>query len=345
MPTIQLRSPYLLFLGDERRPTYAKTARGLVDWRPELCLGQLRLTDETLDLGLADMSVAEAVDAGAGSLIIGTALVGGGISGDWIEILGDAARRGLDVVAGLHTPLSGIPALVDAAAEGGGRLVDIRQAPAGLKVATGERRSGKRLLTVGTDCALGKKYTALQLECDMRRRGFTVDFRASGQTGIMIAGQGIPIDCVVGDFIAGAAEALSPANDPDHWDLIEGQGSLYHPGYAAVSLGLLLGSQPDVFVVCHEAGRHDIEGWPGFALPALGALITRTTDLGRLTNPSIRCLGISVNTRPLPEAERLPYLEALSREHGLPCIDPLLTGTDALIDALDKDQSQSRNHP
>jgi uncharacterized NAD-dependent epimerase/dehydratase family protein len=149
----------------------------------------------------------------------------------------------------------------------------------------------------------------------------------------------------VGDFIAGAAEALSPANDPDHWDVIEGQGSLYHPGYAAVSHGLLLGSQPDAFVVCHEAGRREIEGWPGFALPAIDELIARTVDLGRLTNPSIRCVGISVNTQPLPEAERLAFLDALSREHGLPCVDPLLTGTDALVDALAEGTGRTGTRP
>ncbi|MEE4279362.1 MAG: DUF1611 domain-containing protein [Halieaceae bacterium] len=334
MQNVEIRAPYLLFVGDEARPTYAKTAQGLVDWRRECCAGQLRLSNSALDLGLPDMDIASACDAGVGSLLIGTALVGGSLPEAWIDSLCAAARTGIDVVAGLHAPLASIPSLVDAASAGGARLIDVRKAPAGLPVGTGRRRPGKRLLTVGTDCALGKKYTALALERYMRERGLKVDFRATGQTGIMIAGSGIPIDAVVADFISGAAEALSPANDDDHWDVIEGQGSLFHPGYAAVSHGLLLGSQPDAFVVCHAAGRTEIEGWPGFALPDIAELIERTLDLGRLTNPAIRCIGISVNTMNLAATQRDAYLAQVGERHGLPCVDPMLTGTGALIDEL-----------
>jgi uncharacterized NAD-dependent epimerase/dehydratase family protein len=332
--TISLRRPYLLFLGDETRETYAKTAKGLVDWRPEACAGQLRLNADALDLGLPDLDLDAAARDGVGSLIVGTALVGGGVPASWTATLCQAAERGLDVVAGLHLRLADIPDLVQAAARGGARLVDVRTPPANLPVGSGAKRSGKRLLTVGTDCALGKKYTALQLETDMRAAGFDVQFRASGQTGIMIAGEGIPIDCVVADFVSGAAEALSPANDPEHWDVIEGQGAIFHPGYAAVSHGLLIGSQPDAFVVCHAAGRTHVEGWDGFPLPGIGEVIERTTDLGRLTNPHITCVGISVNTTGLGEPERATYLQALSERHGLPCIDPLRDGTGAIVAKL-----------
>jgi uncharacterized NAD-dependent epimerase/dehydratase family protein len=335
MQQIELRTPYLLFVGDESRPTYAKTAQGLLDWRGQLCTGQLRLSDSALDLGLPELDIRSAASTGIGSVIIGTALVGGSIPESWINPLCEAARAGMDVVAGLHTPLASIPSLVSAASEGEARLVDVRSAPAGLPVGNGRPRSGKRLLTVGTDCALGKKYTALALERDMRESGMKVDFRASGQTGIMIAGSGVPIDCVVADFISGAAEVLSPANDNDHWDVIEGQGSLFHPGYAAVSHGLLLGSQPDVFVVCHAAGRREIEGWPGFSLPTIGELIERTVNLGRLTNPDIRCVGISVNTRDLAASEIDAYLAGLADTYGLPCVDPVRHGTHALIDELE----------
>mgnify|MGYP003564587994 FL=1 len=334
MQRIELRPPYLLFVGDEARVTYAKTGRGIVDWRRQHCAGQLRLTAEACDLGLTDMTVAEAAGAGVGSLVIGTALVGGSIPSAWIATLTEAARVGIDIVAGLHSRLASIPGLVAAAAEGGARLVDVRVPPTDLPVGSGRKRTGMRLLTVGTDCALGKKYTALQLERDLRTAGLAADFRASGQTGIMIAGEGVPIDCVVADFISGAAEVLSPDNEPDHWDVIEGQGSIFHPGYAAVSHGLLIGSQPDAFVVCHAAGREQIEGWPQVPVPSIGDVIERTIQIGTLTNPGIRCAGISVNTSTLPESERREYLARLGRRYSLPAVDPLLTGTAAIIDNL-----------
>lgn len=334
MLSIRLRQPYLLFLGDESRATYAKTARGLADWCPEACAGQLRLSDEALDLGLPDMDLDAAVRAGVGSLIVGTALVGGGVPSSWIATLCRAAAHGLDVVAGLHLRLADIAELAEAAKRGGAALVDVRSAPKNLPVASGAKRSGKRLLTVGTDCALGKKYTALQLTRDMRAAGLDAQFRASGQTGIMIAGEGIPIDCVVADFVSGAAEALSPANAPHHWDVIEGQGAIFHPGYAAVSHGLLVGSQPDAFVVCHAAGRTHIEGWPQFPLPSIGEVMERTLAIGRLTNPAITCAGISVNTQALPEDKRDAYLGVLGERYGVPSVDPLRRGTSEIVAQL-----------
>lgn len=329
--TVQLRPPYLIFLGDETRKTYGKTGQGIADWRRELCLGQLRLTPETLDVGLPDLSVEEAIAAGAGSLIIGTALVGGSISTAWIDTLCRAARGGMDIVAGLHSRLDRIPELLAAAGDGGVQLIDVRTPPTDLPVGNGKKRRGRRLLTVGTDCALGKKYTALQLERDLRERGINASFRASGQTGIMIAGSGVPIDCVVADFISGAAEILSPENTDDHWDIIEGQGAIFHPGYAAVTHGLLIGSQPDVFVVCHEAHRVSVSGWPHIPLPTIGEVIERTVAIGRLTNPAIRCVGISVNTSTLPDGERAGYLQGLSDRYGLPCVDPMAGGTMELL--------------
>lgn len=334
MMTIALRAPYLIFIGNESRRSYAKTGQGIVDWRRALCAGQLRFDANPLDLGLPDMTPQMAADAGVGSLIIGTALVGGAVPPDWVDTLCSAARLGMDIVAGLHSRLDTIPELVAAAAAGGARLVDVRTPPASLPVGTGSKRAGKRLLTVGTDCALGKKYTALQLEKDMRDAGLAVDFRASGQTGIMIAGRGIPIDCVVADFISGAAEQLSPDNDAEHWDVIEGQGAIFHPGYAPVSYGLLLGSQPDAFVVCHAARRSHIEGWPEVPLRSIGELIEETLRLGQLTNPAIRCVGISVNTLAVPQDERAAYLRALADRYALPCVDPLIDGTSAIVAQL-----------
>jgi uncharacterized NAD-dependent epimerase/dehydratase family protein len=334
---VSLAAPYLLFLGSEKSPTYAKTAAGLAHWRPELCTGQLRLSQDTVDLGLTDYDIDAAVGEGAKTLVIGTAVIGGAIPEAWIDLLVEALHAGLDVAAGVHTKLSSINRLVEAAMQSGQKLIDVRVPPPHIPVGTGVKRSGKRLLTVGTDCALGKKYTALALEREMKARGINVDFRATGQTGIMIAGSGIPIDAVVADFVSGAAEMVSPANDADHWDVIEGQGSVFHPGYSAVSVGLLVGSQPDAFVVCTEAGRTHIEGWPSFELPTIDAVIQRTLDIGRQVNPDIRCVGISVNTSMLDDAERVSYLAQLSADYGLPAVDPIALGVGPLVDVLTED--------
>jgi uncharacterized NAD-dependent epimerase/dehydratase family protein len=334
MATIALEAPYLLLLGSEKSPIYAKTAAGLAHWRPELCMGQLRLSPDTVDLGLPDYDVRSAAEQGAKTFIIGTAVVGGAIPDAWIDLLVEALHAGLDVAAGVHTRLSSIDRLVEAASQSGRRLIDVRVPPPHIPVGTGVNRSGKRLLTVGTDCALGKKYTALALEREMAARGLKVDFRATGQTGIMIAGSGIPIDAVVADFVSGAAEMVSPANDADHWDVIEGQGSVFHPGYSAVSVGLLVGSQPDAFVVCTEAGRTHIKGWPSFALPSIEQVIERTLDIGRQVNPDIRCVGISVNTSMLDEIARAEYLGDLSAAFGLPAVDPIALGVGPIVDFL-----------
>lgn len=331
MKKVKLKTPYLIFLGGETENTYAKTGVGIAEWCPDLCKGQMNLDGGTVDIGLPQMSIQDAVESGIKSMIIGTASIGGGIPAAWLETLEEAARAGLDIVAGVHSKLIDQPSLRAAAKDSGATLIDVRVPPVDLPVGTGKKRTGKRLLTVGVDCALGKKYSALTLERDMKSAGVNVDFRASGQTGIMIAGTGLPIDSVVADFISGAAEMLSPNNTDDHWDVIEGQGSIFHPGYAGVSMGLLTGSQPDAFVACTEAGRTHIEGWPHFELPTIEALIERTTAVGKPFNADIRCVGICVNTSSLSDTERTQYLESLSKRTGLPCVDPLKGGTGPII--------------
>lgn len=265
---------------------------------------------------------------------MGSAAVGGALSEGWLDTLCQAARAGLHIVAGLHSRLATLPGLTAAAEAGGVRLIDVRIPPAEIPVGTGRKRSGRRLLTVGTDCACGKKYTALALDVELRRRGIDSKFRATGQTGIMIAGEGIPIDAVVADFLTGAAEMLSPQAPPGHWDVIEGQGSVFHPGYLQVSVGLLIGSQPDAFVLCHDPLRRTITGWPAFSLPSLREVIERTVDLGRLTNRDIRCVGISLNLSKVPAQERASVREDAARQTGLPACDPLLEGVGPIVDHL-----------
>ncbi len=329
--TIDLHAPYLILIGDVDDPTNAKTGIGIVHWRRDRVAGQLRFEDCPVDMGVPDMTVKQAVGAGVRTLIIGVAPIGGVVPNSWWEVVIEAADAGLDIVCGLHIELDDVPGVREAAERSGARLIDVRVPPTGIPVGTGRKRSGKRVLTVGTDCAVGKKYSALSLHKAMQDAGRKATFRATGQTGIMLAGSGIPIDAVVSDFVSGAAETLSPENDEDHWDVIEGQGSLFHPGYAAVSLGLLHGSQPDAIVVCHDATRTEVSGWHGYQLPAISGCIERNLLLGRLTNPDIRCIGVCVNTSGLASDERQSYLATIEHETDLPCVDPVIGGCAEIV--------------
>jgi len=320
---LALPQPYLLFLGDITDAEYAKTAFGLRDWARERCVGEYACAGTTVTTGLPFLTPVEATAKGARALVIGVANEGGFIADAWMPALLSALEAGLDIISGMHTRLADIAPLEAAAAHNGRRLIDVRRPPQNIPIANGRKRSGKRLLTVGTDCAIGKKYTALALTRAFLARGIATHFRATGQTGILIAGGGIPIDAVVADFAAGAAETLSPDAADDHWDIIEGQGSLLHPAYSGVSLALLHGSQPDVVVICHEAGRDRILGVPGYSLPTVDEMMELALRVGGRTNPSIRCAGVSLNTAHLDadSAERLLAQE--SERLRLAVADPM----------------------
>jgi len=330
-----LPHPYLLFLGDTTEPGYAKTAFGLRDWAADRCIGEWSCAGATVTTGLPRLTPKEARARGARSLLIGVANSGGIISESWMPALLEALESGLDIVSGMHTKLNDTPQLKSAAERRGRRLIDVRTPPRHIPIASGRKRAGKRLLTVGTDCALGKKYTALALARAFVQRGIDAEFRATGQTGIMISGGGIPMDAVVADFAAGAAEMLTPDAAAQHWDVIEGQGSLFHPAYAGVSMSLLHGSQPDVIVVCHQPGREQVLGHSSFALPTIGETIEMNLRLGRRTNERIRCAGISLDTSHLDVAAAHRLLAEQSAQHGLPVADPIRGGVafEALVDA------------
>lgn len=331
-----ISSPYLLFLGDESSSKFAKTAHGLARWRPEACLGQFALPGSTADVQLPTMSIAAAAEQGAKTMVVGVANVGGFIPDSWVPPIVEALDAGLDVASGLHTRLDSIGTVCDAAERNGRRLFDVRHADRSFDPGTGEPRSGKRLLAVGNDCDTGKMFTTLAIEREMLGRGLKVDFRATGQTGILIAGQGVSIDAVVSDFVSGAAEWLSPANDEDHWDLIEGQGALHHPAYAGVTLGLIHGSQPDAIVVCHEAGRKALWGFPGYPTLPLPECIELHLNAARLTNARAVCVGLSFNTSRLSDGDRRDYLSRKEDELGLPCVDPVATGVATIVDVLER---------
>jgi len=326
--------PYLIFLGDLQDRVNAKTGQGLVDWCPDKCLAQLRLPECSIDLGLPDMSIRQAKSAGVRSMIIGIAPVGGDIKEEWIGIFEECLKASIHIINGLHTKLDEIPVLAKAMKRSSAEIVHLRTPPENITIGTGQKRSGKRVLMVGSDCGVGKKYTALSIHRTLASKGVSSTFRASGQTGMMISGSGIPIDAVVVDFVSGAAEMLSPENDPNHWDVIEGQGALHHPGYAAVSLGLLHGSQPDAIVLCHEATRDELGGFPGFAIGPLSTRIEEALSMARMTNPMVKCAGVSVNTAWLNGQTPDAYLKDLSAKTGLPCIDPLTGDLSPIIENL-----------
>ena len=330
----QLRKPYLLFLGDVDLKSDAKTAFGLPDWSTADDMGEWALPAATVTLGLPRLSPAQAAERGAGSLVIGVAAVGGVLPEHWLPELQAALEAGLDIVSGLHSRLTSFPSLVLAAQRGGARLHDVRHSGQVFPAGTGRKRTGQRVLTVGTDCALGKKYTALALTRALQARGAPATFRATGQTGIMIAGSGVAVDAVIADFIAGAAEALSPDNAAAHWDVIEGQGALFHPAYAGVTLGLLHGSQPDALVLCHDPSRSTIEGYPDCPMPDLQHAIDRYVEAARLTNRAVRCVGVSINSSTLADAPWRRYADEVSRRLRLPVVDPMRGGVDALAQAL-----------
>ncbi|MEE2980265.1 MAG: N-acetyltransferase DgcN [Pseudomonadota bacterium] len=326
--------PYLLFLGDARDDLAAKGSRGVLDWRPEDCLGQIRLDSCKADLGIADMTIAEAATGGARTMIVGVANAGGFIPEDWVETIVGALDAGMDVAAGMHSRLADIEPIAEAARRNGRQLFDVRHPTRDFAVGKGTKRSGKRLLAVGTDCSCGKMYTTLAIEREMKSQGRNADFRATGQSGIFIAGDGIAVDAVVADFISGAIEWLTPDNDDDHWDIIEGQGSLFHASFAGVSLGLLHGAQPDALVLCHEPTRSHMRGLPDRPLPGFAECMEANISAARLTNPAVQFVGASVDTSRLSADARAPFLAAMESEIGLPCVDPMITGVGRIVDNL-----------
>ncbi len=331
---IALEPPYLIYLGDVHDMHHAKTGAGIAYWRAEKCAGQMRLPACPVDLGLPEMSVQAAKDAGVRTAVIGVAPMGGKIPESWLPQLIELASAGIDIAAGLHTKLNDVAALV-AAADKRAKLIDVRVPPRDIPVGDGRLRSGKRVLMVGTDCAVGKKYSALALHRELERRGLKTSFRATGQTGIMIAGEGIPIDAVVADFISGAAEVLSPDNDDDHWDVIEGQGSLLNPSYSGVSLGLMHGSQPNAIVLCHDATRMKIDEAGGdYPIPELDEVIDDALRMARRTRPQCFCAGVSVNTSSMNDFDREMYLGRLQSDLGVPAVDPIATGMTPIANFL-----------
>jgi D-glutamate N-acetyltransferase len=329
-----IETPYLLFLGDAPDMLAAKVAIGIKDWRPDASVGQFRMEGCKADLGLTDMTIDQAIEAGAKTLVIGVANRGGVISASWKAVLVEALEKGMDIASGLHNLLKDEADLAAAAMMHGRTLFDVRVPLVEFPIANGKKRTGKRCLAVGTDCSVGKMYTGLAMEKVMVERGMNATFRPTGQTGILITGGGIPLDAVVADFMAGSVEYLTPDNDADHWDLIEGQGSLFHVSYSGVTMALIHGGQPDALILCHEPTREHMRGLPDYQQPSLAELRDVALPLAQVGNPECKVVGISVNTQHLSEEEAEAYLKQVEAEMGLPTVDPFRQGAGRLVDAL-----------
>ena len=329
-----IRTPYLLFLGDAPDQLAAKVAQGIKDWRPENVVGQFRMDGCNADVGAEDMTLEEAWEKGARTLVIGVANRGGVISQAWVDVLRKALEMGYDLASGLHNLLRDEPVLNATAAREGRELHDVRVPTIAYPIANGTKRTGKRCLAVGTDCSVGKMYTGLAMDAEMQKRGLKSTFRPTGQTGILITGQGIPLDAVVADFMAGSVEWLTPDNDPDHWDHIEGQGSLFHVSFSGVTMALIHGGQPDALVLAHEPTRSHMRGLPDYELPSLEALRDMALPLARIANPDCQVVGVSINTKALGDDEAARLCEEVEKRMGLPTVDPFRHGAARLVDAL-----------
>ena len=334
----------ILAEGRSGDPHYGKTARGILRYAPAPSVAILDSTHagESYDGVPVVATVAEALPFGPTTAVVGVATQGGRFPPAWRELLKQSIAAGLDVESGLHEFVSEDDELVALAREHGVELRDLRKPPEGLNVPTGENLElpATIVLTVGSDCAIGKKTVALELDLEARRRGLRSIFVPTGQTGIAIAGWGIAVDAVVADFLAGSAERLvvegsergGGAEDQILW--VEGQGSLVHPVYSGVTLGLFHGSAPHLLVLCHEAGRTEIEGVAGrHPIPPLRELVALHEEVSLPARPA-RVAAIALNTHRLDDDGAREAIAAAAAETGLPAADPVRFGAGPLLDAV-----------
>jgi uncharacterized NAD-dependent epimerase/dehydratase family protein len=353
---------YLIIADGDFGPMTSKTANSVIRYHPERVVAVLdrRLAGRTVQsvLGFGGAipvvgSIEEGLAPGPDAVLIGIAPLGGRLPEEWRAWLAQALDRGCDLWNGLHTFLADDPLLAAKAAANGRRIFDLRRPPAGLPIASGRAKSVEPfvVLTVGTDCNVGKMTAQLQLAQQLNRRGMRTRFVATGQTGIMIEGWGIAVDAVVADFIAGAAEQLVVEGSRDaDIVLVEGQGSINHPGYSAVTLGLLHGSCPDGLILCHQSSRVYIgdyreESW--LRIPPLVDYVRWYESIAAAVHPT-RVLGISLNTYDLTAAEARRACDRAWEETGVPATDPVRFDSGPLLDAIEAaraDYLASRGSP
>jgi uncharacterized NAD-dependent epimerase/dehydratase family protein len=334
----------ILAEGRSGDPHYGKTMRGVVRYASDPTVAILdseRVGEEHAGIPIVG-TVADALPLAPTTALVGVATQGGRFPPAWRELLRQSIEAGLDVESGLHEYLADDEELVALAGQHGVELRDLRRPPDGLNVPTGANLAvGARIvLTVGSDCAIGKMTVSLELDREARRRGLKSVFVPTGQTGIAIAGWGISVDAVVADFVAGAAEQLVVEGAARGGELlwVEGQGALLHPAYSGVTLGLIHGSAPHALVLCHLAGATEIEGYPGHALGALPELIELHERIVLPARPA-KVAAIALNTRRLDDAAARAAVAEAARETGLPADDPVRFGAAGLVEAVLADRA------
>jgi uncharacterized NAD-dependent epimerase/dehydratase family protein len=329
----------LLAEGYSADPHFGKTGRGVMRYRPGEVVAILdsTRTGESDDGVPVVGTVADALDLRPTTALVGVATQGGRFPPEWREILKTAIASGLDIENGLHEFISEDAELRALAATHGVELRDLRKPPAGLNVPTGENLThrAKVVLTVGSDCAIGKMTVSLELDAEARRRGVASEFVPTGQTGMAIAGWGIAIDAVVSDFLAGATESLVLEGIARGGELlwVEGQGSLTHPAYSGVTMGLLHGSAPHALILCHKAGQESVDDDPRFPMPSLSELVElyeRNTLIARRA----KVVAIALNTRDLDDAGARAAVEDAEKETGLPAGDPVRFGAAGIANSV-----------
>jgi uncharacterized NAD-dependent epimerase/dehydratase family protein len=345
---------FLIVADGDFSPMTSKTANSVIRYLPDRTVGVLdraqagKTVQDVLGFGGALPivgSMQEGLALGPTAVLIGIAPQGGRMPQEWRAWLAEALDHGCDLWSGLHTFLGDDPLLAEKARAHGRKIFDLRRPPADLPIASGLAKTVDPLvvLTVGTDCNVGKMTAQLQLTRKLNERGVRTRFVATGQTGIMIEGWGIAVDAVVADFVAGAAErlVLEGAKDADVV-LVEGQGSINHPGYSAVTLGLLHGSCPDALILCHQATREYIGDYRQAAwlrIPPLAEYIRLYETIGSAVHPT-KVIGISLNTYDMSDAEARRACEAAARETGLPATDPVRFDPAPLVDAIASERTR-----
>ena len=344
-----MNAPRHLILADgDFGPMTSKTANSIIRYQPERVVAVLdrQQAGKTVRdvLGFGGLTpvvatMAEGLALGANSVLIGIAPAGGRLPDEWREWLREALEHGCDIVSGLHTHIGDDAMLAETALTHGRTISDLRKPPADLPIASGKAKELDALvvLTVGTDCNVGKMTAQLQLVKQLNDRGLKTTFVATGQTGIMIEGWGIAVDAVVADFIAGAAERIT-VQGAEGADvvLVEGQGSINHPGYSGVTLGLLHGSCPDAMILCHQSTRDHIGDYrkaSWLEIPPLSRYIDLYESIGSAVHPT-KVIGIAMNTYDLDAEAAWEACEAATRETGLPCTDPVRFDAAPLLDAI-----------
>ena len=329
-----LPKPYLIYLGSSKTKVGAKIANALVTWRKSEISAYYSLPDCEISYDFPFVTPEEAPALGIKSMVIAFANSGGFLVKDDIKIAERALRSGLNVISGMHVKLEDYPEIALACKETSSKVYNIRFCNTELTTDDAKKRSGKRILTIGTDCSVGKMFAALALNSELQNRNINSKFIATGQTGIILSGEGIAVDSVVSDFTAGAAAILSPNTDDDSFYVIEGQGSLHHPSFAAVSLGLLHGSQPDYLVLCHDPFRKEMRHLD-YAMPTIEDTANLNITHAFRTKNNVSLKGIILNLSQAKDSdERIRIKAEFEDLYNLPVADIFNFGVDKIIDNI-----------